>query len=575
MKEFIIKRGDKIFEPSQYQKDILQFAHEGVGNGFINACAGASKTTILENIIYQVPSSKKKLFIAFNKSIVEEMNNRIDSSVENLNIVTYHSLGYSILKENFRNNNFIVNVEKYSTYLRNNILTLSSYGEINSIGSSYTQYLRNIILLIDYSRYYHASNLIAIKNVAEKYGLNILRDECIITKKMLDWGRNNINEIDFTDMVWLVNELNLTTKKHLYDIILVDEAQDTSVMQQNMTEICKKRGCRVFAVGDTNQAINVWCGADTEAVEKFKGDNVKVFTLPISYRCPKRVVEMAKKYSDNIVASENAIDGEIRYNVPLSMPDNNDMVLCRNTAPLIEYYLTLLRYNKKCYIKGSEDIYNILYSLITSTNATKIDEECNYSDGLFPKLYEMLSNNISKLISCGYTEEDATMHKSSLDIYDNICAIRVLSENLSTTEELLNKLAIIFKDESNEGIMLSTIHKAKGLESDNIFILSPSLLPNKYAKKEWEKLSEQHLIYVAYTRAKKTLNFMVEETHNHRNNSQIDFKKIKKELNNAKTLINSVSFVDTLSEKTKFGIVKQTLKNNKAKKPGLTINNIF
>ena len=212
MSEFLIKRGENTYKPSIYQEEILKFAKYGVGNCFINACAGASKTTMLENILYQLPEEKSKLFIAFNKSIVDEMSNRVDY-VNNLKITTYHSLGYSILRENFPNKEFNVSEEKYSNIVRNNIIDLTTFHDISTLGKNYNTYISNIIHLVDYARYYHVSNERGINSMAERYGLNIIRDEIPICKKLLMWGSSNIDTIDYTDMVWLVNELNLTTKK--------------------------------------------------------------------------------------------------------------------------------------------------------------------------------------------------------------------------------------------------------------------------------------------------------------------------------------------------------------------------
>ncbi len=539
--KYVIKKGNITYTPSIYQEEILKFAHEGVGDAFINACAGSSKTTMLENIVYQVPNEKKKICIAFNKSIVDEMKNRIGESVDNLHITTYHSLGYSILNENFPNIDFEVDEDKYTNYLRTNLLSLTSYGETTTLGRNYYSYLRNIIQLIDYARYYHRSNIIGIKNIAERYVMNLYRDECVVCKKVLDWGRSNYTTIDYTDMVWLVNELNLTTKKHLYDFVLIDEAQDTSVMQQQMTERCLKRGCRKFIVGDKHQSINTWCGSDFDAVEKFKSEKTKEFELPISYRCPRKIVELAKKYSPNIQCSENAEEGEIRYNVSINMPCGNDMVLCRHTAPLIDLQQKYFQINKKCYIKGAENIFSHLRELILNTNSQYIDINCNTMDGLFPKLYNMLNDLITKLIENDYPLEDVYTHISVLELYDNINSIKVLCANLRTCEELLKKINDVFNDRTTEGVMLSTIHKAKGLESDNVYILYPSLLPNKYARKEWEKISEEHITYVAYTRARKTLNFMDEGYVNPMGNISFNYKKMINEINaiNKKITINA------------------------------------
>jgi superfamily I DNA/RNA helicase len=53
--------------------------------------------------------------------------------------------------------------------------------------------------------------------------------------------------------------------------------------------------------------------------------------------------------------------------------------------------------------------------------------------------------------------------------------------------------------------MLSTIHKAKGLENDRIFFLCPELIPSKYATQPWQYEQEANLKYVAITRAKQEL----------------------------------------------------------------------
>ena len=53
--------------------------------------------------------------------------------------------------------------------------------------------------------------------------------------------------------------------------------------------------------------------------------------------------------------------------------------------------------------------------------------------------------------------------------------------------------------------MLSTIHKAKGLENERVFFLLPDIIPSKYATQPWQIEQEMNLKYVATTRAKHTL----------------------------------------------------------------------
>lgn len=73
------------------------------------------------------------------------------------------------------------------------------------------------------------------------------------------------------------------------------------------------------------------------------------------------------------------------------------------------------------------------------------------------------------------------------------------------------KISIIFGGDNKDAVLLSTVHKAKGMEADNVYILYPSLMPWVVARKQWEKEAENNLIYVAVTRAKKTLNYIAEE----------------------------------------------------------------
>jgi superfamily I DNA/RNA helicase len=113
-----------------------------------------------------------------------------------------------------------------------------------------------------------------------------------------------------------------------------------------------------------------------------------------------------------------------------------------------------------------------------------------------------------------YAVDAKTAMKSAVidNKLDIIKALEVLSEGLNTSKELIEKIDSIFSgDKKKEGVSLSTIHKAKGLEADNIFIVCRSLMPSKSAKKDWEISQEHNLEYVAYTRAKKNLCFVDEK----------------------------------------------------------------
>ena len=87
------------------------------------------------------------------------------------------------------------------------------------------------------------------------------------------------------------------------------------------------------------------------------------------------------------------------------------------------------------------------------------------------------------------------------DTFETIVA---LYERATDVPSLVRLISKIFADDV-EGIMLMTIHKAKGLEETNVFIIAPELIPHKLAVTEEAQLSESNLAYVAITRAKRNL----------------------------------------------------------------------
>ncbi len=88
---------------------------------------------------------------------------------------------------------------------------------------------------------------------------------------------------------------------------------------------------------------------------------------------------------------------------------------------------------------------------------------------------------------------------------DTIIAI---ADGCEDVTDVTNKIASTFSDEV-EGVVFSSIHKAKGLEAKNIFLLKPDLLPHPMAKQPWELQQERNLQYVAYTRTLEKLSIVL------------------------------------------------------------------
>lgn len=495
------------FTPSPYQKKIFDFILHGNGNAVISAKAGSGKTFTAVESMKLINPKNKVIFLAFNKSIAEELTEKL-KDYKNVEVRTSHSLGLAMLNRNVEGE-IELDEYKYRGYLKEHIAELSTIGNQRITRAEYITYIDNITELINFARYNLAQSAEEVKQLSIKYDIPISYDECDVVVKMLEWGKTVLNRVDFTDMVWLPVECSMSAKGFQKDFVFIDECQDQSLMSIQLFLKCFKRGTRFIACGDEKQTINTFSGSSEEAFEYMKTyPKTTLFELPICYRCPTKMVKLAQTLVPEILPKDGAIEGEIVDECFTSILRDGDMVLCRSKAPLVKVYTKLLEKNKPCYIKGQE-FGSSLKKLLDEVDC----EDLNISlkeDGVFVRLYDNLFDQRNKLMANSAMDyQDATLSSYITNIYDMIKTLEILGTKYRTKTELVAHIDEMFNEHKN-GIILSTIHKAKGLEADNVYILCNSSMPSKLAKKDWEKDAEQNLIYVAYTRAKKKLGFISE-----------------------------------------------------------------
>lgn len=496
------------FVPSEYQEKFFEWVEHGVGNALIRAKAGGGKSSTAISSMKLIPKTEKCLFIAFNKSIAEHLNEKLKSR-PNCTARTTHSLGLLMIKRNL-GSDIELDEYKYRNYVKTNITELTTTnGEIKT-RQQVEEYIDNITKLIDYARFNLAQSEKEINEIAQKYSIPVSFDECIVVQKCLEWGKTNTEIIDYTDMIWLPVELMLKPIGLTYDWVYFDEAQDASLCSIQLFLKCIKRGGRFVTILDEFQSINQFAGASEDAYEFLKNyPNTTLFELPISYRCAKSIIRFANNFVKDIFAREDAPEGIIVENCHVRDIKEGDMVLCRSKAPLINLYVKLLRKNVNCYIKGQD----IGQNLIKELEKIKQDDLARDldRDGVFVRLFDNLFTERNKLmLTRGLDYEDATLSSYIMEKYDAINALMILSERYNSKNELINHIQEIFKEDS-KGVCLSTVHKAKGLESENVYILCNSSMPSKLAVHDWEKQQEKNIMYVAYTRAKNKMGFISEK----------------------------------------------------------------
>lgn len=495
------------FIPSKYQQDIFDFIQHGNGNSVINALAGSGKTSTIVNAVKLIPSTCNALFIAFNKEIVKELEKKL-AGVKNVQVKTLHSLGLLMIRRNL-GTNIEIDEYKYRTFIKKNIKQLSSADFDKMTTKLIQQYTDNVIQLCDLGRYNLAQCEKDLLQVSARHDIPIIDDECNAVLNVMKWGRENTTSIDFTDMVWLPYELTLNPIGLQYDYIFIDECQDLNAAQRELFLRCFRRGTRFIAVGDKKQAIYSFAGADAESFAKLQNlPNTTTLPLPISYRCPKKVVNLANQFVDTMECREGAPDGEIVHNVSIKDIHDGDMVLCRTKMPLIKLYMRYLRMGVKSYVRGQDIGLNLL-RMVDKTEQIVLNVSLQ-KDGVFARLYDDLFEERNRLmIKRGMDLEDATLSNQIMNKYDSIKALEILAEGLTSARDLHDRIENVFT-ESADGVCLSTIHKAKGLEANNVYILCKTLMPSRLATQDWEKEQEQNLMYVAYTRAKYKLGFVSE-----------------------------------------------------------------
>ena len=188
---------------------------------------------------------------------------------------------------------------------------------------------------------------------------------------------------------------------------------------------------------------------------------------------------------------DTANKGQVKNGDVLKEARSGDFILCRKTLPLVKLFFQFLTDHKKAIIKGSD---------IGLTLIDMVKRKRNL-DALKINLKKELRDLSDKLKKSGIL--DVKEHSGYTAFEDKVMVLLFIAEMSSDMFELKRKIRQIFTDKI-EGIVLSTVHKIKGLEADRVFIIRPDILPMK-VKKSWEYQQEKNLEYVAITRAKNTL----------------------------------------------------------------------
>ena len=565
-------------------KFITTEAHEAIFNAVINekknvqinAVAGSGKTTTMIELVRRYRESfpkKRILMTAFNKPIVKELKIRT-KGVPLLDSMTMNAIGRASIKE-WLEETIGLNLPRPTSdgpyrkmlqdYFSGSLAHISPKEKKERVDAS-LGILQKIFSHINFPNVESLMNpeerlLEEIDNVLDHHGIIVMPDQETMTMKL---ARERARDIALKIMSYRV-ELLVKHRRHYddenprmtfdeqimlpvmlksdiphYDLVVVDEAQDLNTPKQRLLErFFAERGSQIVAVGDPHQAIYGFAGADHMSMKRLESMfDMDVHSLPVSYRIPKKVQELASDFVGHIKHRENAIDGEVEktyveiedeemFARHIGLPENKpDMVVCRFNAQLTRLAKSMIASQTKFIYKGKDFAAKYKKKIESISRLTECDGTIRGERGLLNIMKKQNKKKRQHILSSDKTM--AAQSKAIEELEDTAETIRVICDINYKGQKpthiidiigeysrgkrvggLINEIMPHYDDNNTEykgdAIQLCTIHKAKGLEADNVVIWGWNLMPSEWAKQKWELEQESNMAYVAVTRAKRSL----------------------------------------------------------------------
>lgn len=496
--------------PSPQQQVIFDFVAKGTGNAALDAKAGTGKTTTIVDALKFIPKEKSIAFVAFSKAIVEELQSRIPEVVH---LSTLHSFGFKAIRKVY--GNLKLEKDKNKIVLNDFLMSkaLTKY-PTDDLEGERIAWLSNVYRLISIGKQNLTDDTVELDKEADKLGMTLLGDESTYVKTCLEKLLEKKDMIDFDDMIYLPAKYSKLPVDR-YDFVFVDECQDLNKMQLALVKrmFDGGKGQRMIAVGDPQQAIFGFAGSDENSFNNIADlPNTVRLPLSVSYRCAKNIIKYVReKTKVDIDFWENSKDGRVNEEASVESIKDGDMVICRNTAPLISLCMMFIGRKKAAYIRGRE-IGDVLANQIKRYVPKR---QIDSPDG-FKSLYDKLSKEIDKARgkakSKGLTDEQANESSGVVILQERMDCFMALQDDSKTPNEMIKNIQKIFSETAKGGIQLTTAHRSKGLESNNVYIVDDFLLHGTRAKNQFQQIQENNLRYVSYTRAKDSLNFITDWT---------------------------------------------------------------
>ena len=571
------------------------------GPCLVIAGAGSGKTKVLTtriaNLIDSGVSPYNILAITFTNKAAKEMRERLELLVPNNNafVGTFHSFGVRIIRENYDllglNRNFtILDSDDVTTIIKR----IMKEKNIDSKECA-PAYIRNRISFIKNENMSIAEIEKFFNTPAEKIAYEVYKDYINILK--------NNNSVDFDDLLLLPVKLFKSNPEVLekyqdrFKYILIDEYQDTNEVQYSLTKLLAKKHQNIFIVGDPDQSIYMFRGANYKNILNFEKDykNAVIIPLEENYRSTSNILNAAnsvirnnKERKEKNLWSSKGEGVKVKYLRAYDEKNEVDLVISEikkllesgykkkdiaifyrtnGQARVVEeqflkanlpykvvgsFYFYARKEIKDliCYLRlilNSDDeislrrIINVpkrkigpstvnnLENMARAMNVSMFEaietgKELEFKNLILELRKDSESLSLTELIDdildkSGMRKEyetegslEADLRLENLEEFKSITASfeeQTGSVNLGDFLEEISLVADIEEHkESNDEVTLMTIHSAKGLEFDVVFLIGmeEGIFPHQNAFVEENGIEEERrLCYVGITRAREKL----------------------------------------------------------------------
>lgn len=366
--------------------------------------------------------------------------------------------------------------------------------------------------------YFNKNILYSWNSKFKDYGGNFV-------KEIVPVGEQNVYDIEVEDNHNFVVWNHGYPKEHTG--VVVHNCQDLSKLQLALLPFIKRYNGRYVFVMDKNQAIYGFAGGDTNAWSSIPRlfAPVTSFDLPVCYRCAKSHLDRVNKLFDiPIKPRPNAPDGfvkKIEKDEIKKFAQPGDLVISRKNKWLAECVLSLAKAGIPVYMEDKAMVDDIK-KIITKSKCTSIRGLKTHLEKMIVSYHEKIKKLAKKKAESVEDNEkkveevaDTSSKIDNINFLDAILKSYVASgKSLSTSTDIFTNYItkLLNTAPSPDCVRICSVHKAKGLEAENVFVLNEGKIAYDFRQSKEQNIQEKNLSYISMTRAKNGLYLVKEPT---------------------------------------------------------------